>query len=158
MGERLSLKWPNDVLCGGAKVAGILIEGQTLDARLAVAIGIGVNCKHHPAQTPYPATDLAAAGADVDADDLFAALSGAMLRRLQQWRRGEGFVEIRSDWLGRAGGIGGDMLVRLPDRELSGRFEALDESGRLLLRLADGTVETITAGDVFPLAEKGRVA
>ena len=62
-----------------------------------------------------------------------------------------GFAAIRADWLRRAAGIGGEMLVRLPGRELAGRFEALDERGRLLLRLADGALETISAGDVFPL-------
>jgi len=147
----LALKWPNDVLCAGAKLAGILIEGRSFDAGLAVAVGIGVNCAHHPAQTSYPATDLAAAGADVSADDLFAALSGAMLGRLAQWRRGEGFAAIRSDWLAHAYGINGEMRVRLPDRELYGRGEALDDAGRLLLRLANGALETITAGDVFPV-------
>ena len=70
-----------------------------------------------------------------------------------------------ADWLDRAAGVGRDMLVRLPGRELSGRFEALDERGRLLLRLADGSVQTITAGDVFPIPtqpgsapQQGRVA
>jgi BirA family transcriptional regulator, biotin operon repressor / biotin---[acetyl-CoA-carboxylase] ligase len=147
--RQLTLKWPNDVLCGGAKLAGILIEGHRLDAVLAVVVGIGVNCRHHPAQTSYPATDLLEAGANVSADDLFFALSGAMTRRLQQWRGGEDFAAIRSDWLKRAGGLGGEMQVRLPGREMIGRFEALDESGCLLLRLADGSLETIVAGDVF---------
>jgi BirA family biotin operon repressor/biotin-[acetyl-CoA-carboxylase] ligase len=119
---------------------------------LAVAIGIGVNCLHHPAQTAYPATDLHAEGADVSAEALFAALSNTVLRRLVRWDRGAGFRAIREDWVARAAGIGGDMRVRLPDRELFGRFEALDEHGRLLLRLADGALRTITAGDVFPVA------
>ena len=153
--ERLALKWPNDVLCGGGKLAGILIEGHRLHLSLAVAIGIGVNCKQHPSQTSYPATDLAEAGVDVSADDLFFALSGAMLRRLDQWCGGEDFSAIRSDWLDRAIGIGGNMQVRLPDRQLFGRCEALDEHGRLLLRLADGSLETIAAGDVFPVAGVG---
>jgi BirA family transcriptional regulator, biotin operon repressor / biotin---[acetyl-CoA-carboxylase] ligase len=154
LSEHTTLKWPNDVLYAGKKIAGILIEGHALASGLAVAIGIGVNCKHHPAQTSYPATDLAEAGSDVSADDLFFALSGAMIRRLAQWRRGAGFSATRSDWLDRAIGIGGDMRVRLPDRELIGRCEALDDSGRLLLRLADGRVETIAAGDVFPLCDQ----
>lgn len=148
---KLSLKWPNDVLCGGAKVSGILIEGRRLGGRLAVAIGVGVNCLLHPPQTSYPATDLAAAGIRISADELFGALSGTMLRRLAQWRRGAGFPSIRSDWLDRATGIGGDMRVRLPERELFGRWEALDDDGRLLLRLADGGLQAIAAGDVFPV-------
>jgi BirA family transcriptional regulator, biotin operon repressor / biotin---[acetyl-CoA-carboxylase] ligase len=146
---RLTLKWPNDVLCGGAKIAGILLEGHRLDASLALAIGIGVNCLHHPSQTSYPATDLAAAGAKASAEDLFSALSRAMMQRLDQWRGGEGFSAIRSDWLDCAGGLGEEIQVRLLDRTLVGRFEALDEAGCLLLRLADGSVETVVAGDVF---------
>jgi BirA family biotin operon repressor/biotin-[acetyl-CoA-carboxylase] ligase len=150
--EKLAMKWPNDILCGGQKLAGILIEGEGVGTRLAVAIGIGVNCMHHPVETAYPATDLAVAGAAVSAEDLFFVLSGAMARRLSQWHRGAGFQSIRTDWLDRAMGIGGEMRVRLPNREFVGRAEALDECGRLLLRLADGTLQTITAGDVFPVA------
>ncbi len=151
---RLALKWPNDVLCDGAKVGGILIEGEGGEARLTVAIGIGVNCHRHPSQTDYPATDLAAAGAPVSAEALFVVLSHTMLRRLAQWQSGTGFAAIRAEWVARAAGIGGDIRVRLPGRELMGRFEALDERGRLLLRLADGNVRTIAAGDVFPLGSE----
>jgi BirA family transcriptional regulator, biotin operon repressor / biotin---[acetyl-CoA-carboxylase] ligase len=154
MQENLRLKWPNDVLCCGKKIAGILIEGHSLAPSLAVAIGIGVNCKHHPRQTSYPATNLAEAGDAVSVDDLFFALSGSMMRRLAQWRRGAGFSATRSDWLERAIGVGGDIRVRLPDRELVGRCETIDVSGRLLLRLADGSLETIAAGDVFPLGDE----
>jgi BirA family transcriptional regulator, biotin operon repressor / biotin---[acetyl-CoA-carboxylase] ligase len=154
--EKLALKWPNDILCEAKKLAGILIEGEGVGTRLAVAIGIGVNCMHHPVDTAYPATDLAAAGAAVSAEDLFFAFSGAMARRLVQWQRGAGFQSIRADWLDRAMGIGGEMRVRLPNRELVGRAEALDERGRLLLRLPDGTLQTITAGDVFPVAASER--
>jgi BirA family transcriptional regulator, biotin operon repressor / biotin---[acetyl-CoA-carboxylase] ligase len=154
--EKLALKWPNDVLCTGQKLAGILIESETIEARLAVAIGIGVNCMHHPVGTAYPATDLATAGAMVAADALFLALSGMMAKRLVQWRRGAGFAAIRADWLERAAGMGGEMRVRLHNREFTGRFEALDEHGWLLLRLADGTLQTITAGDVFPVTTGGR--
>jgi BirA family biotin operon repressor/biotin-[acetyl-CoA-carboxylase] ligase len=151
----LALKWPNDVLCGGAKLAGILIESLKLETRLgldtglALAVGIGVNCRHHPSETSYPATDLAALGVQVSAGDLFSALSLAMMRRLDRWRGGEGFAAIRADWLDRASGLGEEIQARLPGRTLVGRFEALDENGCLLLRLADGSIETIVAGDVF---------
>ena len=154
----LALKWPNDVLHRMQKLAGILIESETTGARLAVAIGIGVNCMHHPVVTAYPATDIASAGTTVTAEDLFTALSAAMPQRLAQWRRGENFVAVRADWLERATGIGGEMRVRLPDREYSGRCEALDAHGRLLLRLPDGTLQTIAAGDVFPATSAERSA
>jgi BirA family transcriptional regulator, biotin operon repressor / biotin---[acetyl-CoA-carboxylase] ligase len=146
---RLALKWPNDMLCGGAKLAGILIESHRVDAGLALAVGIGVNCLHHPSQTSYPATDLAALGIQVSAGDLFSALSLAMMRRLDRWRGGEGFAAIRADWLERASGLGEQMQARLPGRTLVGRFETIDEHGCLLLRLSDGSIETIVAGDVF---------
>jgi BirA family biotin operon repressor/biotin-[acetyl-CoA-carboxylase] ligase len=154
--EKLELKWPNDILYATQKLAGILIESENVEARLAVAIGIGVNCMHHPLETAYPATDLATAGAAVTAEDLFGALSGAMAQRLVQWQRGAGFPSIRADWLDRAAGMGGEMRVRLPNCEFVGRAEALDDRGQLLLRLADGTLQTITAGDVFPVAASGQ--
>ncbi len=143
----LAIKWPNDLLLAGAKFAGILIEGEG-DVN-AVAIGIGVNCARHPADTEFPATDLAAAGVPVAPKTLFLALSVKMLGRIAQWNAGEGFSTIRADWLARASGVGEGVRVRLAERELAGCFEALDEAGALVLRLPDGNVTTIAAGDVF---------
>jgi BirA family transcriptional regulator, biotin operon repressor / biotin---[acetyl-CoA-carboxylase] ligase len=149
--SHLALKWPNDILCRGAKLAGILIEGERPARELAVAVGIGVNCRHHPTQTNYPATDLKAVGADISAESLFVALSATIVRRIGQWRRGAGFDGIRGDWIARAASMG-DMRVRLPGSEILGRGEGLDERGRLLLRLADGSLQSVAAGDVFPVA------
>jgi BirA family biotin operon repressor/biotin-[acetyl-CoA-carboxylase] ligase len=144
---RLAIKWPNDLLLAGAKFAGILIEGE--GDMNAVAVGIGVNCARHPEDTDFPATNLAAAGAAVSPATLFSALSIKMLGRIAQWNGGEGFSTIRADWLARASGIGEGVRVRLAERELVGRFEALDEAGALVLRLPDGNTTTIAAGDVF---------
>jgi BirA family transcriptional regulator, biotin operon repressor / biotin---[acetyl-CoA-carboxylase] ligase len=143
--SHLALKWPNDLLVAGRKFAGVLIEAEGS----AIVVGIGVNCAQHPAATPFPATDLAAAGAPVTPQQLFPCLSKTMLVRLSQWGEGGGFAAIRADWLNRATGVGEDIRVRLPARELSGRFQALDESGRLVLRLPDGRIEFISAGEVF---------
>jgi BirA family biotin operon repressor/biotin-[acetyl-CoA-carboxylase] ligase len=148
---RLAIKWPNDLLLGGDKVAGILIEGADAGEEGAVAIGIGVNCATHPDGTDHPATDLAAAGSPVAPEILFAALSAKMLGRIAQWNRGEGFSTIRADWLARAVGVGEDVRVRLADKDLTGRFEALDDVGSLVLRLPAGDTTTIAAGDVFVL-------
>lgn len=158
LGDKLALKWPNDVLCGSAKLAGILLESESLRGSLALAIGIGVNCLHHPAHTSYPATDLAAVGADVSAEQVFFSLSAAMLRRLAQWQRGARFAAVRAAWLDRAVGIGEAVRVRLPDREMIGRFEALDAQGRLLLRLDDGSLQAIDAGEVFLCPPRGEPA
>jgi BirA family transcriptional regulator, biotin operon repressor / biotin---[acetyl-CoA-carboxylase] ligase len=148
----LALKWPNDMLCRGAKIAGILIEGE--GDPVTVAIGIGVNCRHHPPAVELSATDFAEQGATLCAPALLAALSRAMATRLHQWDRGAGFAAmIRTGWLARAVGIGHAIRVRLAERETSGHFEAIDEAGRLILRLGDGRRETITAGEVFPIPE-----
>jgi BirA family biotin operon repressor/biotin-[acetyl-CoA-carboxylase] ligase len=149
LGPLFKVKWPNDLLFGPDKLAGILIEGES-EPVFAVVIGFGVNCINHPLDTFYPATDLLLAGALVKPEPLFAALSAAMLRRLGQWQRGAGFASIRADWLARAAGLGEDIRVRLAERELNGRFEGLDEAGRLLV-LGPGGVATVTAGEVFSL-------
>ena len=121
IGPLLKVKWPNDLLLAGKKLAGILIEGES-ERVFSVAIGIGVNCATHPKDTPFPATDLATGGAVVTPKAVLAALSLAMITRLAQWQRGEGFAGIRADWLKRAAGLGEDIRVRLPEREFSGRF------------------------------------
>jgi BirA family transcriptional regulator, biotin operon repressor / biotin---[acetyl-CoA-carboxylase] ligase len=150
LAARVDLKWPNDVLIDDAKVAGILLESEGAEP-FTVAVGIGVNCAHHPEGTAYPATDLAAAGASVAPEALFATLSRTMLVRLTQWDRGRGFAAIRGDWLARADGVGEPIRIALPDLDLEGRFETLDAAGHLMLRTGDGRVVAIAAGDVFPL-------
>jgi BirA family biotin operon repressor/biotin-[acetyl-CoA-carboxylase] ligase len=156
LAPRIRFKWPNDMICDGAKFAGILVEGESSSGRpLAAVIGIGVNCARHPAGTAYPATDLAAAGASVSPATLFRALSQAMLLRLAEWDRGRGFAAIRTAWLARAMGLAEAIRVSLPEREVHGRFESLDQAGRLLLRREDGTLEIISAGDIFPVAPRG---
>lgn len=149
LGPLLKVKWPNDLLLGSDKLAGILIEGQS-DGVFNVVIGFGVNCVNHPLDTFYPATDLLLAGVVVAPAALFTALSATMLHRLKQWQGGVGFASIRADWLARAAGLGEDIRVRLTERELRGRFEGLDEAGRLLVQQADG-LATVTAGEVFGL-------
>ena len=150
IGPALKVKWPNDLLIGSAKVAGILIESEN-EPRFTVAIGVGVNCVSHPSNTPYPATNLAAAGTLVTPDAVLSALAAAMIRRLAQWGRGTGFAAIRTDWLKRAAGLGGEIRVRLPEREFSGHFQGLDEAGCLLVQQPGRPVEKITAGEVFGL-------
>ncbi len=149
--QQLFIKWPNDLLVVGNKFSGILIEGEGGE-RSAVVVGIGVNCVSHPPETDYPATDLAAAGAEVTAESLFAMLSAKMLGRLAQWHAGEHFSTIRADWLARAAGRGEMLRLRLAeDQELVGRFDDVDDAGRLVLSLPDGGRKTIAAGDVVQM-------
>jgi BirA family biotin operon repressor/biotin-[acetyl-CoA-carboxylase] ligase len=156
--ERITIKWPNDILHGKAKVCGILLESAFLeDGKLACAIGIGVNCQNHPKDTPYPATDLsAAAGVRLTAEDAFLELSMAMAHWLGIWEAGQHFGVIRSEWLSLAAAIGGLVKVVHPSQTIEGTFESIDGSGRLILKTASGRA-FIEAGDVFfsPLLTSG---
>lgn len=145
---RLRLKWPNDLLVDGAKLAGILVEGETLpDGTFSVAVGIGVNCISHPSDAPYPAADLQQAGFPSDKAALLRELGAAMPRRLAQWRGGEAFGEIRADWLLRTAQLGEQVRVRSA-QEIHGGFAGIDEHGRLLLAMPDGVLRTFAAGDL----------
>lgn len=146
----VKLKWPNDLLIDGCKISGILLEALPLSGgRGAVVCGFGVNCAHHPDLGLYPAGDLAMFGYRVAPEHLFAHLAKFAAIRLEQWRRGGGFAEIREDWLARASGIGERITVRYPDREITGIFLGIEGDGRLRLRLDSGLIEHISAGDVF---------
>jgi len=148
-GGRFELKWPNDVLAHGAKLAGILLESTVLpDGRYAVAIGIGVNVVAHPAGTPYPATSIAALGAACDAETLFLALSDAWMVNWRRWDEGRGIAAVRSRWLSRAAGLGGEVAVRMGGEVLRGTFETLDEDCRFVVRDRQGHIHEIAAGDV----------
>lgn len=153
----VQVKWPNDVLVNGRKIAGLLIEAEPDPARpghLAwLVLGIGVNVKTHPAalDTEYAATSLAAEGArgeGLAVEVLLAALAKGFLDGLESWRA-QGFGPVREQWLKRAKGLGGPVIVRLANETIQGVFAALDEDGAMILR-QDGRAERrITAGDVF---------
>lgn len=142
---RAKLKWPNDLLIGGAKVSGILLER----ADDAVVIGIGVNLAHHPQGLDRPTTSLAAHGVTPDPAEFLETLAEGFARWLARWR-GEGIAPVRARWLERAHPIGTALTASLPDGgAVDGLFQGLDADGALILRLADGTARVIHAGDVF---------
>lgn len=147
--DRFELKWPNDVLADGAKLAGILLESYLLDDnRVAIAIGIGVNVVARPTAVPYPATCLAELGADCDAEGLFAALSDAWTENVRLWDGGRGLPAIRKRWLAKAAGLGAEVAVRVDGEIKRGIFETIDEDGRFVVRDRTGAAITIAAGDV----------
>jgi BirA family biotin operon repressor/biotin-[acetyl-CoA-carboxylase] ligase len=148
-GDRLRLKWPNDVLVDGAKLAGILLEtASSGGATQCVVIGIGVNVRHAPEGAPYPTTSLAACGADVTAEPLFEALAEAWVAQMDLWAFGRGFPAVRDLWLARAAGLGRPVAVRLGDEVLRGTFETIDDEGRLIVRASDGSARPVSAGEV----------
>lgn len=145
----VTLKWPNDVLIGGAKVSGLLIEREAE----ALLLGIGINLVSHPEDTPYAATHLIAEMRREDlaseeplfsgAQAVLAVLSANVVRRFEQLAK-QGFAPIRKEWEARAHHLG--KTVKVADK--SGVFQELGEDGALCLRLADGTQTRIHAGDV----------
>lgn len=148
-GNRFELKWPNDVLADGAKLAGILLESTARgDGTAAIAVGIGVNVVSHPEDVPYPATSLRALGSDCDAPTLFLALSDAFSARMRLWDEGRGLTAIRRLWLARAAGLGREVAVRLDGRVVRGTFETIDEDCRFVIRDEAGGRVAIAAGDV----------
>jgi BirA family biotin operon repressor/biotin-[acetyl-CoA-carboxylase] ligase len=148
--QTLRIKWPNDLLIGGRKTSGILIEAEQLpDGRRAVVIGCGINVAHRPEAGLYPTTCLAEQGSAVTPQDLFAQLVVTMDSALRLWDQGRGVAAIRDAWIERAQGIGEPVTVNLPDRQIHGLFDGIDVEGRLMLALPDGSRQTIASGDVF---------
>jgi BirA family biotin operon repressor/biotin-[acetyl-CoA-carboxylase] ligase len=147
-GDRFELKWPNDVLANGAKLAGILLETSLLSGnRVALAIGIGVNVVTYPDDVPYPATSLKALGFSGDAETLFLALSDAWADNIRIWNAGTGLADIRRRWLNRAAGLGSEVAVRVDGNVVRGVFETIDEDCRFVIR-SGGDIIKIAAGDV----------
>jgi BirA family transcriptional regulator, biotin operon repressor / biotin---[acetyl-CoA-carboxylase] ligase len=137
----LVIKWPNDLLVGRAKLAGVLLER----ADDAVVIGFGANLAHHPKRLDRPTTSLAAlTGAAPDPAAVCETLTEAFARWLRRWRS-EGLARIRSAWLAAAHPPGTALSTVAGE----GLFDGLTETGSLLLRRPDGTTATVHAGDVF---------
>ena len=146
---RVALKWPNDVLADGAKLAGILLEAQKRpDGRHAIVIGFGVNVVAAPQGLPYPAVSLAALGIERDAGAVFEALSDAWVDSFALWRDGDGIADVLARWRRAAAGIGAPVAVSSRDGVVRGVFESIDETGRLLVRTDDHSLIAVTAGDV----------
>lgn len=140
------LKWPNDVLVDGGKVAGILPEssvGQNGQAE-HVVLGIGVNVAFAP-QLPDMRYPGAALGGSVES--ALERLAAGLARWLAVWRS-QGFDVVRQRWLEKAGPIGADVDVKLGDELVRGRFAGLDVTGALLLETPSGR-RTITSGEVL---------
>ena len=147
---KFSLKWPNDVLAGHKKLAGILLEAEAVaDNGLAVVVGIGTNVVAAPEGTPTPATSLAALGVNIGAEELFATLSDSWAEFRDLWDRGRGFGEIRRLWLARAAGLGQPVAIQSGGPAVEGTFDTIDESGCMIIRTSDGRRVPISAGDVY---------
>ena len=147
---KFSLKWPNDVLAGRQKLAGILLEAEAVAGdRLAVVVGIGTNVVAAPEGTPTPATSLNALGVHIGAEELFATLSDSWAEFRGLWDHGRGFGEIRRLWLERAAGLGQPVAIQSGASIVEGIFDTIDEQGCLIIRTSGGKRIPISAGDVY---------
>lgn len=144
----IRLKWPNDVRVNGAKLSGILTESGETAGALWIAVGMGLNVRFVPEGTGQAATCLRDLGA-VDAlmpEHLVDDLRTALAFRVGQAR--ERFDQTRSDWVARAEGLGRTVEAGPANARQTGEFIGLAEDGGLQIRLPDGGVTTIRAGDV----------
>ena len=151
-GDTINLKWPNDLLIDGKKASGILLESESGSGNEVdwLAIGIGLNLVQFPDDTPYPATSsLAQTGETRTNAQAMTALAGSFEHWIRLWRLPDGFETIRREWLKRARGLGAAITVRLSDEIIEGVFEGLGIDGTLQLRLSNGSLRLISAGDVF---------
>ena len=152
--SELLLKWPNDILLAGEKVAGMLLEniGSTAENRSVVVIGTGINLANHPESLPQPAVSLAAYGMTITPAEALEVLAATTHEWLARWSEGNSFPSIRRAWLDRAGPAGRPLRVKINGEETEGVYGGLDADGALRLLTADGSEHRIAAGDVFFLS------
>jgi BirA family biotin operon repressor/biotin-[acetyl-CoA-carboxylase] ligase len=143
-GVRAELKWPNDVLVRGAKIAGILLEY----ADAAVVVGIGINVLRVPLDAPYTVTRLADSVAVApEAGATLEALLQSLAHRLADWQNA-GFTQTRSAWLVRAPAPGTPIRITVGDRSITGRFGGLAPDGALIVQTAEGPLRILAADAV----------
>lgn len=150
----VTIKWPNDVMLAGQKASGVLVEsGVHESGGLWLAVGIGINLVSAPEGTERPATALAhhLRGDAVSSPTIEAAaakLAAAFHVWMTRWET-LGFQPILDAWSARTAGLDGPAVARLGRETIEGRAEGVGPDGALKLRLADGSLRLISAGDVF---------
>lgn len=145
----LQLKWPNDLLLGGAKLAGILLEGQSG----SVVVGMGVNLRAAPQLPGRQTVALAHVTAPPELQAFAASLAKSFDAELERWRT-FGLEALIRRWLACSHPIGTPIQVHDPSGEiLSGKFDGLDANGSLQLRLADGSSRAVHVGDILIKSE-----
>lgn len=144
LGLKPELKWPNDILIGGAKVSGILLEKQGP----ILLVGMGINLQHHPGLPDYPSTSLTQLGHDLVPKEMAQCLAQHFGISYAKWQVG-GFAPIREAWLARAYKLGEVITARLAGQDpKQGRFAGLAGDGALQLGTEAG-LELVHAGEVY---------
>ena len=150
----VTIKWPNDVMLASRKASGVLVESGVHEAGgLWLAVGIGVNLVDAPDGTERPATALAHhLRGDVTAPPTVEASAARLAEAFGVWMvRWEtlGFEPVLDAWRARTAGLEGPAVARLGHETVEGTAEGVAPDGALKLRLADGSLRLISAGDVF---------
>jgi BirA family biotin operon repressor/biotin-[acetyl-CoA-carboxylase] ligase len=143
-----ALKWPNDVLWGGRKLSGILIESGPSGG---FAVGIGINLLHAPRdeEVRFPATSLKTVSDQETSPEMCIE---PLCRHFDRWYRcwcTDGFAPLRAEWLASAHGIGDTIAASTSSGKVEGLFEGLDDEGALILIDVGGNRHAVSAGDVF---------
>jgi BirA family transcriptional regulator, biotin operon repressor / biotin---[acetyl-CoA-carboxylase] ligase len=149
----VEIKWPNDILIGGKKTAGILTEmSAELDRVRHVILGIGIDVNQEAHEFPPELRKTATSLKIENGESLSrAALATAVLRELDlEYSRicAGRFSDIAAEWMEHCATIGKDVAVQIGDRKIRGRAESLDDDGALILRTEHGRLQRITGGDV----------
>jgi len=150
--SRLALKWPNDVLLNGGKVAGILLESAgSADQIEWLSIGFGVNLVSAPedvTDNDFRPVSLAAEGGEATNIDEFLSLLASNIATEERLFAALGFGPIREKWLRRAARLGEAITARIARDEITGTFETVDDAGQLVLTTSNGRIK-IPAADVY---------
>lgn len=151
--EGVGLKWPNDILVAGHKLAGVLIESRTRGSQAELVIGIGLNVRHQSGDlkaVEQPWTDLAKLGfEEIDRQPMLTAILTGLAHRLEQLEM-DGFEAIRRDWLTYHVYQGENMSYQYQGKTLVGRVLGLDKGGALLLETG-GQQVAVSSGEVNSL-------
>lgn len=147
--EYIRCKWPNDILCDGKKIGGILLESFSSPSGQWIAVGVGINIDSHPEHVMFPATCLRDAGVElISAKIVLSRFVHHFIQHYDKWTS-KGFSSIEDGWMQRTYHLGKPIDVIIGDTQHSGTYEGIDAAGRLLLRDGKGKIMPVLAGDVF---------
>ncbi|MET3590116.1 BirA family biotin operon repressor/biotin-[acetyl-CoA-carboxylase] ligase [Bartonella silvatica] len=154
MSTVVGLKWPNDILLGGAKSSGVLLEAFKLPSQqCALVIGIGINVKYHYEDAPYPTSSLKNIGLHIEAEQLFTVLTECFSKNYLLWKQPNGCEIIREKWLLHCAHLGKFIKIVNDEKNIEGIFDGLDSDFNCIVKQNNGQQAIITAGDVhFGLA------
>lgn len=150
----VTIKWPNDVMLDGVKAVGILVEsGPHPEGGLWLAVGVGVNLAHAPEGTERPAIALSSRlRPDIAYAPPIEAAAEVLAETFAAWEdrwNTLGFAPVLDGWTARTRGLFGPATARLEHETVSGMADGVEPDGALRLRLANGEIRRISAGDVF---------